>query len=44
MKILIVRMWPDTLNIKNYNCQELGLAKALVRKGNTCDIVLYTDK
>ena len=44
MKILIVRMYPDSLNIKNYNCQEIGLAKALIRKGNVCDIVLYTDK
>ena len=44
MKILIVRMWPYTLNIKSYNCQEIGLAKALIRKGNICDIVLYTDK
>lgn len=43
MKILIVRMWADYLNIKNYNCQELGLARALVRKNNQCDIVLYTD-
>lgn len=44
MKILIVRMWPDELDIKNYNCQEIGLAKALVEKGNVCDIVLYTSK
>lgn len=44
MKILIVRMYPDRLNIKNYNCQEIGLAKALIRKGNVCDLVLYTDK
>jgi glycosyltransferase involved in cell wall biosynthesis len=44
MKILIVRMYADCLNITNYNCQEVGLAKALIRKGNICDIVLYTDK
>lgn len=43
MKILIVRMYADFLNIKNYNCQEIGLAKALIRKGNVCDIVLYTE-
>ncbi len=42
MKILIVRMWADELNINSYNCQEIGLAKALIRKGNICDIVLYT--
>ncbi len=44
MKILIIRMYPDVLNINTYNCQEIGLAKALVRKNNICDIVLYTDK
>lgn len=44
MKILIIRTYPDELNIKNYNCQELGLAKALVKQGNICDIVLYTSK
>lgn len=44
MKILIIRMYPDVLNINTYNCQELGLAKALVRKNNICDIVLYTNK
>lgn len=43
MKILIVRMYADFLNIKNYNCQEIGLAKALIRKENICDIVLYTE-
>lgn len=32
--------------VKNctYNIQEVGLAKALVRLGNTCDIVFWTDK
>lgn len=44
MKILIIRMFPDELNIKNYNCQEIGLAKALIRKGHQCDIILYTQK
>lgn len=44
MKILIVRLFPDELNINNYNVQEIGLAKALVRKGHVCDIVLYTNK
>lgn len=44
MKILIVRLFPDELNINNYNVQEIGLAKALVKKGHTCDIVLYTNK
>ncbi len=44
MKILIVRMFAEELNIYNYNCQEIGLAKSLIKKGNTCDIVLYTSK
>lgn len=44
MRILIVRMYADNLNIKNYNCQELGLAKALIKRNHQCDIVLYTDK
>ena len=44
MKILIIRTYPDELNIKNYNCQELGLAKALVKQSNICDIVLYMAK
>ena len=44
MKILIVRLFPDELNINNYNVQEIGLAKALVKKGHVCDIVLYTNK
>ncbi len=43
IKILIIRMWAEELNIYSYNCQEIGLAKALVRKGNICDIVLYTE-
>lgn len=43
MKILMVRMWPYELDINNYNCQETGLAKAIVNKGHTCDIVLYTN-
>lgn len=44
MKILIVRLFPDEININNYNVQEIGLAKALVKKGHICDIVLYTNE
>ena len=44
MNVLILRMYPDELNIKSYNCQEVGLAKALIRKGHKCDIVLYSEK
>ena len=44
MKIVIVRMYADKLNINSYNCQEIGLAKALIRRGHKCDIVLYTNE
>lgn len=44
MKILIIRTFPDILNLKSYNVQEVGLAKALVKKGHRCDIVLYNGK
>lgn len=41
MKILIVRNSPTTININNYNVQEIGLAKALIKKGNQVSIVFY---
>lgn len=41
MKILIVRSFPDILNLNAYNVQEIGLAKALTHKGLECGIVLY---
>lgn len=41
MKILIIRMHPSIVNIDTYNLQEIGLAKALVKKGHQCDIVYY---
>lgn len=44
MKILIVRTFPDILDIQSYNVQEIGLAKALIRKGHICDIALYGGK
>lgn len=44
MKILIVRTFPDILNLNSYNVQEIGLAKALTLKGHQCDIVLYNGK
>lgn len=43
MKILIVRTFPNEIDINSYNVQEIGLAKALTRKGHQCDIVLYTN-
>lgn len=46
MKILIIRNYPSYLDVKNntYNIQEVGLAKALVRKNNICDIIFWTNK
>lgn len=44
MKILIVRTFPDILNLNSYNVQEVGLARALTVKGHQCDIVLYGGK
>lgn len=46
MKILIIRNYPSYMDVENntYNIQEVGLAKALVRKGNVCDIVFWTNQ
>lgn len=41
MKILILRTTPNKMNLKNYNLQEFGLAKALIRKGHQCDVGYY---
>lgn len=44
MKILLVRTPAGVLNVegpKSYNLQEIGLARALNRKGHKCDIVYY---
>lgn len=43
MNILIVRTHPTKININSYNVQEIGLARALARKGHKCDIVFFTD-
>lgn len=45
MKILIIRPWPSMLDVtKNtYNIQEVGLAKALTRRGHPTDILFWTD-
>lgn len=45
MKILIIRNWPTYLSIRNntYNIQEVGLARALVRTGEICDVLFWTD-
>lgn len=44
MKILIVRAFPDILDPRHYNIQEVGLAKAFTRAGHECGIVLYNGK
>lgn len=46
MKILIIRNYPSYMDVVNntYNIQEVGLAKALVRKGHICDIIFWTGK
>ena len=44
MKILIVRTYPDILDLHSYNVQEIGLAKELTARGNQCYIVLYGGK
>ncbi|MCR5798878.1 MAG: glycosyltransferase family 4 protein [Lachnospiraceae bacterium] len=41
MKILIIRTFPSILDPNGYNIQEIGFAKALVRAGVNCDVVLY---
>ena len=41
MKILLFRTDPSIMNIKNYNSQEIGMAKAYIKQGHQCDIVYY---
>ncbi len=45
MNILIIRNYPSRMDVKHnsYNIQEVGLAKALVRRGHTCDIVFWSE-
>lgn len=45
MRILIIRNYPSFMDLQynTYNIQEIGLAKALVRRGHECDIVFWTD-
>lgn len=44
MKILIFRTDPSIMNIATYNSQEIGLAKAYIALGHTCDIVYYNGR
>lgn len=43
MKVLIIRTFANVVNPASYNLQEIGLAKALVKRGHSCDIVYYSD-
>lgn len=42
MKILIFRTCSTPISLNTYNLQEVGLAKALIKKGHQCDIIYYT--
>ena len=44
MKVLIIRPFPEKLDINNYNVQEIGLAEALQRLNIQCDIVFFNGK
>ena len=37
-------MYPNKITKNNYNVQELGLAKAFIKIGHSCDVVGYTDE
>ena len=41
MRFLIIRTFPTILDPNGYNIQEIGFAKALVRAGHVCDVVLF---
>ena len=45
MKVLIVRPFPSMLDVRQntYNIQEIGLAKALNRRGCQTDLLFWTD-
>ena len=38
--LVIIRTGASLLNLKSYNCQELGLAKSLAKKGLKVSLVL----
>ena len=46
MKILLVRTWPTMLDVtkQTYNIQEVGLAKALMRRGHQADLLFWTSE
>ncbi len=46
MRILIIHNYPSVIEVRNsaYNSQEVGLARAMVRRGHTCDLLLWGEK
>lgn len=42
MNVLVIRTTATEVIPKQYNLQEIGLARALVREGHTCSIVYYS--
>ena len=44
MRILLFKTEPKPVNINQYNVQVIGLARALVNMGHTCDIIFWSDK
>lgn len=43
MKILIVKTFPQEINLKTYNSQEIGLALAFKKKGHEADVMCSSD-
>ncbi|WP_026510173.1 glycosyltransferase family 4 protein [Butyrivibrio sp. LC3010] len=41
MRVLIFRTNGNIVNLKTYNLQEIGIAKALISKGIECDVMYY---
>ena len=41
---MLLRTMANVLRLSTYNLQEVGLAKALTRRGHQCDILYYTDE
>ena len=44
MRVLILRVTPNRVSTATYNLQEIGLAKALIRRGYPCDVAYYCGK
>lgn len=42
--LVILRSYGDILNLKNYNCQEIGLGKSLLKKGLKVTILMAGDE